>query len=354
MGKGNKDKKNKKKKNGGGKKKGEILATPLGKTPTYTKGMDVQDFLDETEVKSFEKYGCIMFAAPEESMRELFKEQIASDMSIPEDVVGKVVDAFVELEHPKRGFKYIGGRSTLEECRTVIQRAMEVDQTFHIFALENGKWCTFDPSPELIEDENFREQQLNDIIRSKKVGEQRSKDFFRGEMRKKVDKARLEGTKEGQKLLLEAEEPYQAVQFRAESALKNIAELKEKIAEQERTHELAQQKLEQMRSEGKDKAEFAEKQAAEMEAKMQAIDLPERPAMEEIKHKLGDLAQIESERRYPEDLARATAERMQDAVNPPEQPTLDQLEPAHPNQGLFESGIIIPAAIRADKEEKDE
>lgn len=338
MGKGKKDKKNaKKSKNKAAK---ALAAQPLGVAPTYTAQSDVTDFLDETDVKSFERFGCIMFAAPEESMREHFKEQIAADIGVDAAVVSKVVDAFVALEHPKRAFKYVGGRETVEECKTVIQRVMEEDQTFHVFTMENGKWCTYDPSPELIEDENFREKQLNDIIRSKKVGEQRSKDFFRSEMRKKVEKARLEGTKEGQQLLLEAEEPFQAVEFRAQSAAENIAEMKEKIAEQERTRELALRKMEEMRAAGKDKPEVVEQQRAQMEDKLKSIELPSPSQV--IKDKLKDLDAIESGRFYPDDLARVTAQKMQQSEAPP--------APAAPEiaGNMFDDAPIIPSAI-ADK-----
>ncbi len=237
---------------GKGNKKDKKKGKKIAKQPTYTKKEGVVDFLDETDMLSSEKYGCIMFASPNETMINTFIDQISLELSVSKEIVYDVVRSYTKKEHPKRAFKYVGGRSTIEDCAKRIKQIQTEESSFHIYTTENGKWCTFDPSPELIDDENYREEQLNEIIKGTKMAEERTKDFFRSEMRKKVEKARLEGTKEGQQILLEAEEPFQAVQYRAENADKSIQELREKIAEMERTKDLALRKMEIYREQGKD------------------------------------------------------------------------------------------------------
>lgn len=304
MGK-NKNKKNKKKNKGGKKKGGKKNKNPVGQAPTYTQRDGVQDFLDETAMKSFERYGCIMFASPGETMREQFKVQIATSLAVDEDLVDKIVEEYIALEHPKRAVKYVGGRSTPEDCAARIKEVMEEDKTFNIYTTENGKWCTFDPSPELIEDENYREEQLNEIMRGKKMQEKRTEQFFRSEMRKRVEKARMEGTEEGQRILMEAEEPFEAVEYRAESATKSIEEFQEKIEELKRARELALRKAEKMRSEGLDVV-----QPTEIAINSEVLAAAEGRRTE-VQEELTKLSEMEKDRVWPDDLGKATAQKMQ-------------------------------------------
>jgi hypothetical protein len=241
-------------------------------------------------------------------MREQFKDQIATMLGIDVEVVSQIVDKYIELEHPKRAFKYVGGRDSIEACANRIKQIMAEEASFHIYTTENGKWCTFDPSPELIQDENYREEQLNEVIKGTKMVEERTKDFFRSEMRKKVEKARLEGTKEGQQILLEAEEPYQAVQFRASAADKNILEMREKIAELERTKVLAEEKMAKYREQGKDKVDpriETDRRLAEIK---DMVGVNDRDL--EIKSKLGELKEIEKQSVIPDNATQQLAQKL--------------------------------------------
>lgn len=317
MGKKNKkgNKKGKKDKNS---KKREVPLTAVGRAPTYTKNLDtVEDFLDETEMKSFEKFGCISFASPGETMREQFKVQISAELGLDDELVDKVVEAYIKLEHPKRAVKYLGGRATPDECANRIREVMDEENAFHIYTIENGKWVTFDPSPELIEDENYREEQLNEIMREKKMAEKRTKQFFRSEMRKRVEKARLEGTEAGQQILLEEEEPFQAVQHRVKAADESIAEFEAKIAELKATKDLAERKVEKMIAEGKDKIDISaatdlriQELAAERKADLQAAAAAEAKRAE-IQSQLKEMGDIESARVWPENLGQETAKALQ-------------------------------------------
>ena len=353
-----KNKKNKKKGGGGGgKKKNNKIAV----APTFTRQANVEDFLDETEMKSHERYGCIMFASPGETMREQFKEQIAVSLGVGVDVVSRVVDEYIALEHPKRAVKYVGGRQTPEECSDLIKELMEEEGSFHIYTTENGKWITFDPNPELIEDENYREQQLNEIIRGKKMAEKRTKQFFRSEMRKRVEKARLEGTKEGQQILLEAEEPLEAVQGRAEAAAEAIEEYRTKIVEMERTRELAEQKLAKLRESGVQpevEKEALLQQLAERKRAEQTVMSDGDRALAQfnertIRRQLQEMGEIESQRKYPDDLAAATAEKMKQAnpaanlPQPPEAVLQQMKQRQSEHAAIFEDSPIIPSATKS-------
>lgn len=323
MGKDKKDKKNKKNKNKGAKKNKEIL----GKAPTYTKQDGVEDFLDETEVRSHELIGTFMFASPGDSMIDEFKDKIAAELDVSRDLVAKIVDQYIGLEHPKRAYKYVGGYAKPEDAQQRIRELEAEDETFHIFASENGKWCTFNPSPDLIKDENYREQQLNEIIKGTKIVEQRTKEFFRSEMRKKVEKARLEGTKEGQEILLKAEEPFEAVQFRAESAAKRLKELEEEKVEKERDQKLALEKLELYRAQGKDKVDVREdvdRQLEELKTRGVA-GTDQGHATESIKTKLTELNAIERQAVISDDMTKKMAQQISES-----------------SASLFDAPLIVP------------
>lgn len=338
---GKKNKKSNKKK---GKKSKRAITQEAFPTRSIPKRSAVDDFLDETEMRPSERYGVIMFASPGETMRETFIEEVAAMTGNTEEHVAQIVKEYIALEHPKRAVKYVGGFATPEECRERIKKIMDTEPSFHIYAVENGKWLAFDPDPSLIEDENYREEQLNAIMRGKKMGEQRTKEFFRQQMRQRVERARLEGTKEGQEVLLQQEEPYKAVEFRAKTAAESIEELKEKIKEMENTRQLALQKMEKMRAEGKDKEEEADQK--DSEARIRELIAQNKGAdakLEEdaeTKEKLRELAAIENQRVWPENLAQSMAEHVQkkkeEAASDPQ------------TAAMFSSSNIVPSQIRRD------
>lgn len=315
------------------------------------------DFLDETPMKSHETFGNIMFASPGPTMMEIFKDEIALETQTPREVVDKVVEALHKLEHPKRAVKYVGGRGSQDECKKLIKEIENDEPQFHIWTIENGKWVTFDPDPSLIENESFREEQLNDLIKGKKMNEAQTKQFFREEMRKRVERARLEGTKEGQDILMEAEEAYEAVEHRVKSSEDSIVELREKIAELEQTKELAARKLEKMKAEGKRDVRL------ETEMKLDNLKL-ERTAEEQARYEeehamimQADVIQNTTKSVPISDVTKKMAAG-QNAVSEPVPSLAQQFEEApavsEENAKLFESEPLIPAAIPEKEKEEAE
>lgn len=303
---------------------------PTGKRPQYTSRPDVQDFLDVTPVHPAEAIGCVMFAAPGETMVAEWSEALATRFSLDKDRVRRLVDAFLELYRPKLGWKYVGGAESVEKARQRIQDIEDLEPAFHIWMTENGKWNAFDPDPEQVENEDYREEQLNEIVKQKKLQDRRTQNFFRSELQKRVERARLEGTVEGQKLLLEEEEPYQAVEHRAEQAEQAIQEMREKIEEFTRTKELALKKAEHMRQLGLDKVDPAVRDAERL-AKLQQVAATPNVADPDMRTKFEKLEEIEQGRKYPENLGQAMAEH---------------------HQKMFDATPVIPQQQRAATDDK--
>jgi len=309
------------------------------------------DFLDETSMKSHETFGNIMFASPGPSMIDTFKEEIALETGISREDVDKVVTALHKLEHPKRAVKYVGGRGSQEECKGLIKEIENDEPQFHIWTIENGKWVTFDPDPSLIENESFREEQLNDLIKGKKMNQAQSKQFFREEMRKRVERARLEGTKEGQDILMEAEEAYEAVEHRVKSSADSILEMRENIEELERTKELAERKLEKMKAEGRVDVRI------ETEMKLDNLKIErtaEQQARYEEEHATIMRADVIQNATEPVSISDVTKKLV---AGQQQEPSLAAQfdEVSSENAKLFESDVMIPSAskevIPKDKEE---
>ena len=171
-------------------------------------------------------------------------------------------------------------------------------------------------------------------MKSKKLNEQHTKDFYRQEMRKRVERARLEGTKEGQEILMQAEEPLQAVEHRVKAAEDGIKEMQEKIAEFERTKELAQRKLEYMRANNGTTLD----PALQVKDKLDELAM-QKPAtddrVQDVKAKLLEAQAIEASRKRDvtsADVAKNLAGQPKQAVS-------------SENASLFESDPVIPRQL---------
>lgn len=309
-------------------------SAPPATGPKIAKKALTVDFLDETLMEPREAFGCVLFASPGEGMIEAIREEVSIESDVPLATVQKIATALDKRIKPKLGFKYVGGRASVEQCQARIREIENDEPMFHIWTIENGKWVTFDPNPELVRDENFREQELNDLMKNKKLNETKTKEFFRQEMRKRVERARLEGTKEGQEILLGQEEALEAVENRVKSATEGIEEMKEKIIELERTKALAEQKLLKMQADGTG----VNRQEA-LDNKMSKISLAtDEDDRVNIQAKLQEAKAMEAARLDRDKKESPNAIQMAQAMEPP---TLSQ-ELEVLDHAMFEADVLIP------------
>ena len=105
------------------------------------------DYLDEDTPISTQKWVCISFLSPE-GIRNC-----------------KV-----------RGLKFRGSYSTKEEANERASYLQKVDPDFHVFVGEIGKWLPWDPDPNSIEDQVYKEDELNKLMKNYKENLVRAKE----------------------------------------------------------------------------------------------------------------------------------------------------------------------------------
>src|SRR4029079_3092024 len=138
-----------------------------------------------------------------------------------------------ELEVPM--FKVRGSYKTLEECRTRIERLKPKDKYFNMYISEVGKWGGLYDDETLAKMDDIevqqREEQLNDMMKGYK--ENRDKQDVEFEERTNImkERARYEGTKEGQEYLASLKENPVSVKSRKDMVDKQLEEMEKSIKE---------------------------------------------------------------------------------------------------------------------------
>lgn len=123
-----------------------------------------------------------------------------------------------------RGLKIRGSYNTYEEAKKRAEQLQKMDPDFHVFVGEVGKWLPWDPDPNSVEDNVYREKELNDLMKEYKKNRERTKEveglrkqnmLKKGEMdrnkikerlRKKLEKKKLEKEKQKNKNILNTDE----------------------------------------------------------------------------------------------------------------------------------------------------
>lgn len=116
------------------------------------------DYLDEDEVIPRQKWVCVSFLSPEGIM----------NCSI-------------------RGLKIRGVFESKDEADEHAHKLQDTDPDFHVFVGEVGKWLPWDPDPNSVEDNKYREEELNKLMKgykenqdkSRKVQDQRKEDMMK-------------------------------------------------------------------------------------------------------------------------------------------------------------------------------
>ena len=74
-----------------------------------------------------------------------------------------------------RGIKVRGVYSTKEEADKRAQELQDEDPDFHIFVGEVGKWLAQDPDPNSVPDQEYREKELNKLMKDYKASQAKAK-----------------------------------------------------------------------------------------------------------------------------------------------------------------------------------
>lgn len=105
--------------------------------------------------------------------------------------------SFVSPEGNQRGdqcaLKIRGVFGTKEEAAAHVKKLMRFDNSFDIYLVEMNRWLAVPPKPELIEDQEYSDQFLNDLIKGYKESQLAAKQHF-AERKRAVMEQGLEAT----------------------------------------------------------------------------------------------------------------------------------------------------------------
>lgn len=278
-------------------------------------------------------------------MKETICEQIAGQLNMPIQDIKSVVKEWCARENPKRAVKVRGTFKTLDQTYRRAEEIRHSDANFHIFTCEVGKWLPFDPNPDLLEDENYMEDQLNQLLKGYKLNKMNTKQHYKQRKRDMMEKAIQEGTPEGQQQLMDVEEPYEAVKFKAEQAVETIEQLHTRIKDLEKTKDLAFKKLETMEEPASNKDDKDDKIIANIEVENISENTPSQPEKDHIRGKLVEMRNIQEQSKRLQ--TQEFASHLQSRGVRPDMPNT-------PTNSLFDSNNIVPSQVSERNLQEDE
>ena len=90
----------------------------------------------------------------------------------------------------RSAFKFRGAFATEEEARKHAEEIQQkLDSDFHVFVGEGFKWMEFDPDPETVETQEYKEKELNELMKTYKEQLLLKKQHADERKKQKIEKA---------------------------------------------------------------------------------------------------------------------------------------------------------------------
>jgi flagellar biosynthesis/type III secretory pathway protein FliH len=173
----------------------------------------MQDYLTEDMAVAGQKFCCLSFVSPTANQKS--------------DVLG---------------VKIRGSFETIEEAQRHAERLRNSNDSFDVYVASVGKWLPWYPDPSKMPDVNYQESQLNTIVKGHMEEQIKSKQHFEERKRDMMEKAMVEGSKDGQAKL--ADQPLHPVDLMSRLTATNA--MVEEARKQLETLETSKSELESM------------------------------------------------------------------------------------------------------------
>ena len=188
-----------------------------------------EDYLEVDPPVPGQNYVCLSFVSPEDMIRKKtlfearrFVEHTLSRLNAteeterltPEQVVEKLTmegysdysitheqentELFNEQNESRtsvRGIKVRGVFESLKEAQRKAKILQTRDQTFHVFVGQVGYWLPWDPNPDNIENQEYSEQHLNEIVKKYKENKQAKDEVWTKDVQRRIDATKADGQK---------------------------------------------------------------------------------------------------------------------------------------------------------------
>ena len=160
-----------------------------------------EDFLEVDTPIPGQNYVCMSFISPEEVLKNKnvffvnkFLETIAKNYDLDKDSIQEKYKDFLYVNNEKlekefyqdnefkttmRGVKIRGSYDTLKEAQVRAKLLQKKDKNFNVFVGQVGYWLPWDPSSHDIDNQEYAEQELNNLMKEYKNNAESKDQHFR-------------------------------------------------------------------------------------------------------------------------------------------------------------------------------
>jgi len=173
-----------------------------------------EDYLEADKEIRGQNYVCLSFISPENVLKDKnlfyvhnFLQSICSEYNLDEtSIVDKYKDYMFNEEQTLskqfseknnfrttvRGLKVRGTYDNVQEAETRAKRLQKSDPNFNVFVGQVGFWLPWDPEPKDIQNENYLNSDLNQLMSSYKDNAEERDELFNTRKRDLITKNNLE------------------------------------------------------------------------------------------------------------------------------------------------------------------
>lgn len=165
------------------------------------------DYLEVDKPIPGQNYVCLSFISPEKVLKDKNKYFISEfikslNKDFDETELEKKYDEFFLLHKDKlqkkfdeingestsmRGLKVRGIYDTRKEAEIRAKVLQRMDKSFHVFVGQVGYWLPWDPDPDSIENSEYAEKELNDLVKSYKENEMERDIYYQEQLNRRKE-----------------------------------------------------------------------------------------------------------------------------------------------------------------------
>ena len=173
-----------------------------------------EDFLEVDAAINGQKYVLLSFVSPEKVLKDKqlfsfhkylkhkdesyelthdkFVEEYTNFMYSNQDNIDSEYNEMVDFKTSVRGLKVRGVYETYREAKVKAARLQKVDRTFHVFIGQVGYWLPWDPEPDNIEDQEYLNKELNNLVHEYQKNQEYKDEVFGKRVQDSKDQAAKE------------------------------------------------------------------------------------------------------------------------------------------------------------------
>jgi hypothetical protein len=231
-----------------------------------------EDFLEVDPKIPGQNYVCLSFVSPEKILKQkevfnvtkFLEYLINDDEQVAKDIRSKMLNNEIKITYDNinqlygdwkyskteslendffeknnyqtsmRGLKIRGVYDTQREANVRAQILRKKDPSFNVFVGQVGYWLPWDPEAEAVQEQEYQEGQLNELVKKYKENLSCKDDLYEQEKNEKIEKAKKEIN--AKKEALKKENVESTISETTEEDVKNIEKLREIVDESDKAY----------------------------------------------------------------------------------------------------------------------